>query len=477
MPALQVLPERQPKPLTGWSHVMSKIGQGLGQGLESGMIQGANLSLNQKMEALQDQRKLDYAKKAYSQQQEQMAPFLEQAEKETPGSRLAIQLMGPDKYAEMMTKAGPQYITNAFAGGAGQGAGQAGGFNNLQKMGPQRQMEAPNNQMVPIQDREAIDEQEMQQMSTASSQMQQQPQQITAQSARRSYDDFIADEMRNVGAKSLDRLSPDLLDKLNQRAERKFNAQEKALKTDIAQENTQYNRHKDIVDKNEKVSQPYLNDISAKEKKAAVLETAFRTSENAVRSGETTGLINWLAQKHNIDPMKNTDSAILNAAKKEFLLSNVTRAGSRPNMWLEQQVSSMFPSVGQSKESALGVLAMLDADKDAVKEEARIAREIQHKYEKELGYVPKSIEEEVNAQLIPFIDKSNEKLALKIQSIKEEKMSDKELAMKARSKVMKGTPLTERMGLVILDKASGDTKKAAKIAERLGYSIPEEGGK
>jgi hypothetical protein len=317
----------------------------------------------------------------------------------------------------------------------------------------------------------------MQKIPQIATQTQPKPQQIPAQNVRKTLDDFVADEMRRVGLSSLDRLSPDVLDKLKIRAERSFNAQEKALKTDLAQENTSYNRHKDIVDKNEKVSQPYLNDIAAKEKKAAVLETAFRTSENAVRSGETTGLINWLAQKHGIDPLKNTDSAILNAAKKEFLLSNVTRAGSRPNMWLEQQVSSMFPSVGQSKESALGVLAMLDADKDAIREEARIARDIQHKYEKELGYVPKSIEEEVNAQLIPFIDKSNEKLALKIQSIKEEKLSDKELSRKATSKVMKGTPLTERMALAILDKAAGDTNKAVRIAEKLGYSIPEEGDK
>jgi hypothetical protein len=146
MPQIQF--QGTPRPTIGGT-----IGEGIGRGFEKSMETNRQLSLNQKLEALQNQQKLDFAKKQYLQQQEQMAPFLEQAEKETPGSRLAIQLMGPEKYADMMIKAGPQYITNAF----GQGANQTNGFNNLQQMGPQRQMEAPENQIIPIQDREAID--------------------------------------------------------------------------------------------------------------------------------------------------------------------------------------------------------------------------------------------------------------------------------------------------------------------------------
>ena len=42
-------------------------------------------------------------------------------------------------------------------------------------------------------------------------------------------------------------------------------------------------------------------------------------------------------------------------ARKEFLLSNIQRAGSRPNMWIEKQIETMLPRIGESKHAQLTV--------------------------------------------------------------------------------------------------------------------------
>ena len=250
---------------------------------------------------------------------------------------------------------------------------------------------------------------------------------------------------------------------------------QKVRSTDIKAGSEEYRRHQDVIKRNEDISRPYLNDITKREKTAAGQDMALKSAEDAVRSGKTEGAIPYLAQKFNILPGQTTNSAILNAAAKEFLFTNVTRAGSRPNMWLEQQVRSMFPQVGQNKEGALSDLEMIRNDNAVVQEEAKIARQLQDEYkQKGLDYTPSEIEQRVNEKLIPFINARKEILASRLKEIQEEKYSDSDLDRMVQKKVTKGTPLTDRMSEAILRAAKGNTKKAALVAKRLGYEFPEE---
>lgn len=251
--------------------------------------------------------------------------------------------------------------------------------------------------------------------------------------------------------------------------------EQKNEKIELQKKESEYREHKDVIDRNEKVSEPYLKNVFTKEKQSAGQGAAFQSAENAIRSGNTEGLIPFIAQKFNWLPGQNPDSAILNASAKEFLFNNVARSGARPNMWLEQQVRSMFPQVGQSQEAALSVLEMIKNDSDVSREEARIARDLQDKYKAEgLDYVPKEIEQEVNERLIPYINDKKNQLAFKLKQIQEEKYSDSDLDKMIGKKVRQGTPLTERMGLAILRAAKGNTKKAMNFAKNRGYMIPGE---
>ena len=284
------------------------------------------------------------------------------------------------------------------------------------------------------------------------------------------WDKKIASAPQNIASKYIAAKNQDLgnLRKNEELAEKKRST---ALKLS----SEEYKRHQDVIKRNEDISKPYLADITKREKTAVSQDMALQSAENAIRGGRTEGLIPFLANKYNWLPTQGADAATLNAAAKEFLFNNVTRVGSRPNMWLEQQVRAMFPQVGQSKEAALSVLEMIKNDNAVTQEEAKIARQIQKEYkDKGLDYVPSEIEQKVNERIIPFINARKEMLATRLKEIQEEKYSDSDLDKMAAKKVRQGEPLTDRMAEAILRKVNGNTSKASILAHKLGYEIPEE---
>lgn len=415
------------------------MGQSLGAGFSQGMGQGLNFAIQDMMQQKQTERKSAYNK----------------------GVNKSIgEAIGDPKIGEMLGSTDPKESIGLVKLLMEQGALQKGlagreaiyGFGGRQEDQTTRQGQQGFDQSllenIPIEHRPAIEETEEAKPISRPSNFQQEEAQFR--------DLYGRETNPKIKAKLLE----------------DWNKQRNFLQK---QESIDYKKQRDTKSDNEKVSIPYISDIAAKEKKAAVSKGSFSTAENAVRSGKTEGLIPFLAQKFNWLPNQQPDAAILNAAKKEFLLSNITRTGSRPNMWLEQQVNSMFPMVGQSKTSALGVLEMLKADADIVEREAQIARQLEEQYKEQgLDYVPKTIEKEVNKQLIPYINERNKQLASDIQKVREEELTDKDLDRRVTKNVTKGTPLTDRMGLAILRATKGDTTKAGKIAKELGYKIPEE---
>jgi len=192
MPIANVI-QGQTKPLTGWKHVLSKVGEGLGQGLESGMVQGANLSLQDKMQTLQDER-------AYAQQEKLLA--LKQKQNE------AIVRSQADKFRKMGGEFVPFADAYEAAGGNAQLAkmfvdyGMLGsqntsqmpsGMQNVEALGPTRQQMMAKNMLMPIENQEALPEQqEMAPVQQSSIQQPNRPydQQITATSQLPSLDDY-----------------------------------------------------------------------------------------------------------------------------------------------------------------------------------------------------------------------------------------------------------------------------------------------
>lgn len=217
----------------------------------------------------------------------------------------------------------------------------------------------------------------------------------------------------------------------------------------------------------------YLKELDNKMSKAAANERAYDVAERAIKSGETSGFVQYYANKYGFDPLISTNSALLNQTAKEIVQDSVQRAGQGgKNQWYEKMLKSMFPHPGQTNESAeIGIkhLRFLDV---IDRQEAEIANRLSEEDLDKYGQIRRNLKSRTLKELRPYYLKERQKFSLEAQEIMEEKMTDEQ--MNRLLKVPKGTPLTKRKADIILSKVGGDTNKLLDRATKLGYEIPEQ---
>jgi hypothetical protein len=169
--------------------------------------------------------------------------------------------------------------------------------------------------------------------------------------------------------------------------------------------------------------------------------------------------------------LRTAKGAQLINAQKEFLLGNIARAGARPNMYIEQQISKMLPQIGRSDEANLTVIESFQAQQDLEKKKQEISDQLVEKYEQELGYVPGNISAQVDKITKPYADEYQRRLAYRLRNLQESEMGEKAMRKKTNSKVPKGTPLTLQMSMMFIEK-EGSKEAGIKKAQKLGYTIP-----
>jgi hypothetical protein len=169
--------------------------------------------------------------------------------------------------------------------------------------------------------------------------------------------------------------------------------------------------------------------------------------------------------------LRTAKGAQLITAQKEFLLGNIARAGARPNMYIEQQISNMLPKIGRSREANQTVVASFTAEQELARKKQEIADDLIEKYENELGYVPGNIASQVDKAVKPFAVEIQNKLSYNLRNIQENEMGEKVLKRSLNKKVPKGTPLTLQTAKLFMEK-EGSKDLAMKRAQELGYTIP-----
>lgn len=198
-------------------------------------------------------------------------------------------------------------------------------------------------------------------------------------------------------------------------------------------------------------------------------ESALNIMRQAIENNEGGLNADYIAKRMGFEPLLGLEGAVLQTGLKEFLLSNIGRAGSRPNMWLEQQISGMLPQLGRSKEANLAVTEALESETKMQRKKLELHDALADEYKKSLGYVPEDIETEVDKRLKPVWDAENGKLAYKIQQLREQERGFDSLQV--LKKVPKGTPLTLEKANVFLERSKNNPEKARKMAKALGYNI------
>lgn len=174
-----------------------------------------------------------------------------------------------------------------------------------------------------------------------------------------------------------------------------------------------------------------------------------------------------LAEKTGIEGFRSSEGAIFKTAGKEYFLGSITRAGARPNQWIEQQISDMMMKIGRSTEANLSVSRALENELDLDEQRVKLTREIADQLENKLGYVPRDLGKRVDDQLKDYAEKRQKELYNDLRAIKAIGENKAETFMK----VEPGTPVSKLVAKALLKKNKNDPKKAAEEAKQLGYSF------
>lgn len=197
-------------------------------------------------------------------------------------------------------------------------------------------------------------------------------------------------------------------------------------------------------------------------------ESAHRIMEDAIKTGNLGfWTLDNLAEITGLEGLRSPEGSVFKTAVKEYFLSNVARAGARPNQWIEQQIADMMTKIGRSTAANLSVSRALKNELDIDKERIRITNQIADELEEKYGYVPRDLGSRVNKELSKYAESKQDELFNDMRAIKaiEEKKPQK------FKQVSKGTKVSKLVAQALLQQFNNDPKKASEEAAKLGYTF------
>lgn len=173
-----------------------------------------------------------------------------------------------------------------------------------------------------------------------------------------------------------------------------------------------------------------------------------------------------LAEITGIEAFRSPEGALFKTAGKEYFLGNISRAGARPNQWIEQQISDMMTKIGRSTEANLSVSRALQNETDLDAERVRLTEETFNELRnkgKDIG----DLGSMVNSKLSKFAEQKQSELFNDLRAIK----AIGEGKPQKFNKVEQGTKISSYMVDALLNAFNNDPDKALQEAKKLGYSI------
>ena len=219
-------------------------------------------------------------------------------------------------------------------------------------------------------------------------------------------------------------------------------------------------RHGDISSETLKKAEEVAIQIPIKRSALSMMNNSIANKDLSFWSRDN------LAEATGIEGLRSPEGAVFKTAGKEYLLGNISRAGARPNQWIEQQIADMLTKVGRSAEANLSVTRALENELDLDEKRVALTNQIADELEEKLGYVPRDLGSRVNKELQSYAEKKQKELFNDLKAIK----SIGENVIENFEKVEKGTPISLYVARSLLLKTKGDKDKARKEAEKLGYA-------
>lgn len=163
------------------------------------------------------------------------------------------------------------------------------------------------------------------------------------------------------------------------------------------------------------VSKPVLLELNQARKNIPVQEQSIEDIQNAVAD---ISPLDYIADVTGFEPLRSASGAKLKTAIKDFFLSDLTRFGGRPNMFIEKQLAEALPKLGRSKEANLVVAAGMKFKVDLAKKRIEIIDRLAEEDKDKFGYVRGNIDSRASNEMKKYVVDRQKQLKDEMEAIK-----------------------------------------------------------
>lgn len=162
---------------------------------------------------------------------------------------------------------------------------------------------------------------------------------------------------------------------------------------------------------------PILKNLDEAQAQSQIKAGALTTLESAINTG-TSGLsLDYLADLTGIERLRSPQGAQFLTASKEFFLGSLSRAGARPNQWIEQQLRTFLPQFGRSEQANRVVTEILRTNLAVEEAYTRFINQVMDEDYAEFGDLRPNVQQRAQERWKEFADAEQEKLQKRIGDV------------------------------------------------------------
>lgn len=162
---------------------------------------------------------------------------------------------------------------------------------------------------------------------------------------------------------------------------------------------------------------PILKSLDEAQAQSQIKTGALTTLESAINTG-TSGLsLDYLADLTGIERLRSPQGAQFLTASKEFFLGSLSRAGARPNQWIEQQLRTFLPQFGRSEDANRVVTEILRTNLAVEEAYTRFVNQVMDEDYAEFGDLRPNVQQRAQERWKEFADAEQENLQKRIGDV------------------------------------------------------------
>lgn len=162
---------------------------------------------------------------------------------------------------------------------------------------------------------------------------------------------------------------------------------------------------------------PILKSLDEAQAQSQIKAGALSTLESAMNTGSSGLSLDYLADLTGIERLRSPQGAQFLTASKEFFLGSLSRAGARPNQWIEQQLRTFLPQFGRSEQANRVVTEILRTNLAVEEAYTRFVNQVMDEDYAEFGDLRPNVQQRAQERWKEFADAEQENLQKRIGDV------------------------------------------------------------